>query len=263
VYISSSLSGEAGFNTPLLVFANMPGLQHLELRSGYRQPVATAAEVAALSASSNLTYLSLSSGEYGALPQAAYDSWFPAGCQCPYLQHVDVGVGLLGNTAAVQRMASACPGLKELELQNPDFPEVHLESANVVASLHALANLTSLTGLRVEGRDLPKGSCISPTVIAAWSRWTSLQQLELYHLEYRKLVDVLVLTQLRSLRTLSITGLNGGQCDTLCLKVGVAFASDCMFVHHFTVLCQAPQLLLHSVNGLVTRPSEQVVSRMM
>jgi len=92
-------SGEDGFTTPLLVFANMPSLQHLQLQSYCKDtPVATAAEVAALSASSNLTYLSLGDSEYCALPPAAYDSWFPPGRHCPYLQHVDVGVWVLGNT---------------------------------------------------------------------------------------------------------------------------------------------------------------------
>jgi len=111
-----SLSGAGGSAAPLLVFGRMPSLQHLrlqsELQSEFEGPVVTAAEVAAVSAWSNLTYLSLGDSEYCALPPAAYDSWFPAGCQCPHLQHVNMGVWVLGNTAAVQRMASACPVLE-------------------------------------------------------------------------------------------------------------------------------------------------------
>jgi len=221
VDISAFFSGEAGFTTPLLVFANMPSLQHLELHSGYNDPVATAAEMAALSASYNLTYLSLFDSEYCALPPAAYDTWFPVGRQCPYLQRVNMGVWVLGNTTAVQQMVSACPGLKELELLGARADGMHVESACIVASLQALTNFTNLTRLHLEGRDLPEGSCISPAVIDAWSQWTSLQQLDLY-LSYKKLEDVLVLTQLRSLRTLSISGNAGCQYDYLEILVGKA-----------------------------------------
>jgi len=235
VTTESFLSGEAGFNTPLLVFANMPGLQHLELRSGYGDPVVTAAEVAALSASSNLTHLSLGDGEYCALPPAAYDSWFPPGRQCPHLQHLDMGVWVLGSTAAVQRMVSACPGLRELELLSIGSDGMQVESACVAASLQALTNLTSLTSLHVQGRALPEGTCISTAVVNAWSQWTSLQQLDLC-LQYSKLEDVLVLTQLRSLRTLNIHGNAGCQYDSLEIKVSrpckVGNASLCVeFLH--------------------------------
>jgi len=198
-------AGEDGFTTPLLVFANMPSLQYLHLRSDWQTPVATAAEVAALSASSNLTYLSLGDGEYYVLPPAAYDSWFPPGRQCPYLQHVDMGVGVLGNTAAVQRMASACPGLKELELLDPNTTDMRLESACVAASLQALTNFTALTRLHVDGGELPVGACIYQAVIGSWRQWTHLQELEM-QVTYRSLEDVLVLTQLRSLRGLLLSG---------------------------------------------------------
>jgi len=250
-------SGEEGVVTPLLVVGSMPNLEHLQLQSNWEHPVATAAEVAALSASSNLTYLSLGYSEYCALPPAAYDTWFPAGRHCPLLQHLDMGVWVLGNTAAVQRMVSACPGLQELELQDPDrdledadLTEMGLESSNVLASLQALTNLTSLTRFCVDGYDLPEGACFNSSVVNAWSHWTNLQQLEL-ECSCKKLEDVLVLTQLRSLRKLGISRRIGGQCDTLCLKVGLAFASDCMYMHQSISLCQAPHLLLHSIPGLV------------
>jgi len=187
--------------------------------------------VAALSASSNLTCLSLGCSEYRLLLPAAYDTWFPAGSRCPYLEHVDLGVQVLGNTAAVQRMARACPGLKELELADPFFEEpeepedadlthMGLDSAIVAASLQALTNLTSLACLRVEGYLQLNGACISPAVIDAWSHWTSLQELELF-LMYSELEDLLVLTQLRSLRLLNIDASDGCQTDKLTIQVGM------------------------------------------
>jgi len=232
-------SGMEGVVAPLLVFGSMPNLEHLLLQSWPEDPVATSAEVAALSASSNLTYLSLGYSEYCLLAPAECDTWFPAGRHCPLLQHLDMGVWVLGNSAAVQRMVSACPGLQELELRDPDcdledsdLNAMGLESANVAASLQALTNLTSLTHLRVDAYDLPEGSCISPAVVKAWSHWTNLQQLEL-EFRCRKLEDVLVLTQLRSLHNLDISGYNGGECDRLKLMVGHTLhvcAPFCIFV---------------------------------
>jgi len=181
----------------------MPSLQHLQLLSPSRDPVATAAEVAALSSSSNLTYLSLGDSEYWELPPAAYDSWFPAGSQCPHLQHLDVGVSVLGNTAAVQRMISACLGLKQLELQDPESRWLQLESASVLPSLQALSGLTGLTWLSVKGYALPQGGIINPAVVDAWSHWSSLQELELTFRRNQP-EDLLVLSQLRSLHKLSI-----------------------------------------------------------
>jgi len=227
--IRSPLRGEKGFAMPLLVFGSMPKLEQLQLQSDCDDPpVATAAEVAALSASSNLTHLSLGYSEYCALPPAAYGSWFPAGRHCPYLQHVVMGVGVLGNTAAVQRMASACPGLKELVLLSPTDQEMEdLESAQcVAASLQVLTGLTDLTRVRVGGRDLPEGSCISPAVIDAWSQWSNLQQLEL-DLKYNKLVDVLQLSQLRSLRTLSINPPTQGSSEDLSERLNIQVRMLC------------------------------------
>jgi len=101
-----------------------------------------------------------------------------------------------------------------------------VESACVAASLQALTKLTSLTRLRVHGYGLPEGCCISPTVVNAWSHWTSLRDLDLAF-NNRKLEDVLVLTQLRSLRALSIDGGLCCQHDRLEVQVGRAFAKHC------------------------------------
>jgi len=231
-YQFSSL-GEGWFTTPLLVFASMPSLQHLQLQSEYEDPMATAAEVAALSASSNLTYLSLGGSEYCALSPAAYDSWFPVGHLCPYLAYVDVGEWVLGNTAAVQRMVSACPRLKDLELHSASHPGNQLESTCVAASLQALTNFTALTCLRVDGAQLPVGVCISPAVISAWSQMTSLQQLELqFQAEWwpSHMQDVLRLTQLRSLRVLYLEDYTEDKdvATLLGVKVGYVFAEDCI-----------------------------------
>jgi len=239
IELAYSLSGKIdptwpeGFTTPLLVFASMPSLQHLELQSEYEDPMATAAEVAALSASSNLTYLSLDGSEYCALPPAAYDSWFPVGHHCPYLEHVDMGEWVLGNTAAVQRMVSACPGLKELELRSAAHSGDQPESTCVAASLQALTNLTALTRMCVDGRQLPDGVCISPAVISAWSQMTSLQRLELqFQAEWwpSHMQAMLRLTQLRSLRELYLEDHteDNDVATLLGVKVGHVSAEDCI-----------------------------------
>jgi len=217
-----SFSGVKGSAAPLLAFANMPNLQHLNLESDAEDPLVTAAEVAALSASSNLTHLSLCCSEYCALPPSAYDTWFPYGCQCPHLQYLHIGVWVLGNTAAVQRMVSACPGLRDLQLlalHCPSGDDADMESACVAASLQALTDLTGLTLLLMECRGLPQGVTIRSDVVNAWSQWTSLQTLYLEELDYRQVEDVLCLSQLRSLRKLEIRG--SDECPlTLNLQVG-------------------------------------------
>jgi len=118
-------------------------------------------------------------------------------------------------------MARACPGLKELELADPDEINMRLESACVAASLQALTNLTSLTRLRVKDRALPEGSCISPAVIDAWSQWSSLQRLELT-IQCNQVEDLLVLSQLRSLHKLLVTIHDGGlRCARELLNIQV------------------------------------------
>lgn len=106
-----------------------------------------------------------------------------------------------------------------LDLMSFTQEDIQVVPARVAASLRALTNLTALTCLCVQGHDLPEGSCISPAVIRAWSHWTNLQELQL-GLRYQKLEDLLMLSQLRSLRVLSIDGSDDGRNDSLEIQVG-------------------------------------------
>jgi len=152
-----------------------------------------------------------------------------------------MGEWVLGNTAAVQRMVSACPGLQELGLHSAGTSGDQPDTACVAASLQALTGLTALTCLCVDGAQLPVGVCFSAGVVAAWSQLTSLQQLELQvQAEWwpGHMRDVLCLTQLRSLRELELEECDEGAFfgDTLlavkvgtgCLLKGIACHNECL-----------------------------------
>jgi hypothetical protein len=120
-----------GESPPLLVFSKLTGLKSLSIKLACNRlelpshaPQAalcavsslTAAEAAALTASSQLTALHLG-GLANKLHPQHYSSMFPAGKQLSDLLELSVSTDLLSDTAVLQQVASACISLTSLTLE--------------------------------------------------------------------------------------------------------------------------------------------------
>jgi hypothetical protein len=148
----------------------LPSLQmltHLELKDNNlsEDPSPPAAAYSALTASSKLQYLDISSFT---LPTRAWEHVFPDGRQLPHLQTLVIqGVLEPADAAAIapegSRLVSCCPGLQSLSLQGLQFTHVLLAPLTGLSSLQelnlphywprgekseGLEVLTQLTGLR-------------------------------------------------------------------------------------------------------------------
>jgi hypothetical protein len=89
-------------------------LQHLELPVGTTEYAAADAEtdVAALTASSQLTYLNI----VGMVEQQHYSRKFPAGRQLPKLKELRATMGVLGSAEDAEGLVRCCPNLEHLDV---------------------------------------------------------------------------------------------------------------------------------------------------
>jgi hypothetical protein len=104
-----------GAGTGIAALAGLTQLQHLELPQKPDQLAAalTATEVAALTASSQLTCLII---DQGLVHQDLYRHMFPKERQLPALKELRATKGLLNTGWATQAIARCCPNLERLDV---------------------------------------------------------------------------------------------------------------------------------------------------
>jgi hypothetical protein len=118
----------------LSAISGLSQLQRLSVvNERYALAGAQASACAALTASSQLTYLQVSAVEEQPLPPAALQHMFPAGKQLPLLQHVtlscdgpDAEAGH-ATAAELRLLFSACPGLSSLDITDLLEPDTDIE----------------------------------------------------------------------------------------------------------------------------------------
>lgn len=124
-----------GASALLSSLSGMRKLQHLSVisqQSGLTD--AQASEFAALTASSQLTYLQVAAVEGQPMPAAALQHMFPAGKQLPLLQHVSLSCDEAGAEAGhctgadLRSMFSACPGLCSLDVTGLLHPDIDYDT---------------------------------------------------------------------------------------------------------------------------------------
>jgi hypothetical protein len=196
----------------LQVVSSFTGLTCLEVAHRVRMPATTftAAEAAALTASSQLAELDLNG--LSDQPQA-YASLFPPGRQLQHLTVLEISADLLNNPAAVQQAGSCCSNLQSLTLtcaqHNIDASFNDDEGAAVVDSLAAMSAWSSLRQLQLFNAwpRLPSAAQHSAwQALGALSQLTALQ-IELNQVPARE--DMLHLTGCTALQELKISCAEG------------------------------------------------------
>lgn len=106
----------AGGGTGLSALQALACLQHLDLHSAEveGQGNMTAADVAALTASNQLTYLDLGR----VLAAGDYKHMFPEGCVRPQLRALTATMQLLSDHEAVRALVRCCPQLEDIDLSD-------------------------------------------------------------------------------------------------------------------------------------------------
>ena len=153
-----------------MVLSRLTQLQELVLFDADQNlPVSTAEEAAALTASAQLTRITLGGG----LPPQFYSHVFPTGRALHHLVEADISVAVLSNTAAVDRLVSSCPKLQQLRL----FGEPAGDAEAVARSLAHLAGLTGLNKLQLYTEDA--GAALSVESWQLLGKLTRLTSLEI------------------------------------------------------------------------------------
>jgi hypothetical protein len=98
----------------LSVLSGLTQLQHLELPQTRKQLAAapTAEDVAALTASSQLTCLII---DQGLVRQEQYCHMWPEGRRLPKLKEIRATMGLFGTKVDMIRLVDCCPGLNKVD----------------------------------------------------------------------------------------------------------------------------------------------------
>lgn len=96
----------------LAVLSSLTALEHLKLTPHTLPNQPTSADIAALTASSQLTYLDIGSG----IARGHYSHMFPAGRQLQQLRGLRATMGIMARTQDTITLARCCPNLQQLEL---------------------------------------------------------------------------------------------------------------------------------------------------
>lgn len=184
-----------------LFSAGSPSCKHLALPDAEEASsellIASAADVAALTASSQLTHLSL---EPGLLRAAEYAQLFPTGRKLPHLVDLSVGMALLSSCEAMRRMAAACDALETVTFNSSILPGEAVEqslpgSGSPAAEVHSWEPLQLLSNLKWLDLDL-RGQHVSQKAWQCLGRVTQLEHLQLGTVVLECLDGLMQLTQL-------------------------------------------------------------------
>jgi hypothetical protein len=165
-------------------------LTHLRLNRTLCNVDVPAAAYAALTASSNLQLLH---APWCKMPPGAWQHVLPFGRQLLHLQELQLsGCAEMGVFDAAS-LVSCCPSLQRL-----DLPPLHGSPVGVLASLHRLTDLQTLT--------VP-GQCMDDAAVKALTRLTGLQELSMESKGTNGVTaaGLLPLTSLRQLHSLRFT----------------------------------------------------------
>jgi hypothetical protein len=199
------MGGVAGAAQLLSHLQPLQQLTHVDLEHSEWEGHPTAAAFSALTASSKLQHLNISSCT---LPAGVWQHVFPAARQLPHIQSLDVsGVRLPDRSPAPtpegSRLVSCCRGLQSLKMQHLQY------SAELLASLQGLSGLHTLRW-DADPYSNAVGTLSTMPVedLHMVCQLTGLQELSLAGFE-NETEELLQLTQLRQLTWLSCKGVLG------------------------------------------------------
>lgn len=205
--INRNVQYQPGFNGRInwSVVSTLTNLQYLSLAPAPGLLAAAARDVAACTASTQLTYLCLC----GDIAGDKYSTVFPAGRLLPALKHAALGAVLLATSEVIYNMASCCPNLQNLELyKRRGPPSADLPGPQTGAwkqGLLALGDHTALTRLRLCSNKE------EPLVAVDWQALGTLTQLSVLELATGRslggaadLLGLLHLTSLHNLQAFSV-----------------------------------------------------------
>lgn len=188
-------AGDGG--ATLSVLTALTQLQQLHTPSIDAAVVTSPADVAAMTASQQLTYLGLS---LGVGPDCAPDL-FPEHSVLPNIRALSFEASWLQGADTMQRVVSACPGLQHLSFASCWGPDIDAGPASHwAAGLAALASLTDFTHLKIISVDIS----MTEEVFLAIARLLHLRELVLAGLCATVLGPAVQLAACRQLTRLQI-----------------------------------------------------------
>lgn len=208
---SSSLLASGADEAGWSVLSRLTKLQHLGLqraKTGQNPdtaPLLTAADGAALTASTQLTFLDISSA---AIREEDFKSMFPAGKLLPHLQQLHASMDLLAGLE-LHLFIKCCPNIELLDLREAAAGHgslADLQDDQVANYFQDLRLLTKLTALEVHLSVCDAGRGIdAPFTWDALAGLWRLRSLGLWGVAWDSVHGVLQLTALQGLTHLEVT----------------------------------------------------------